>query len=365
MRILIASNAFKGTLTAAQACSAIAAGARKVFPGAGFEELPVADGGDGLLEALAPALGGRIVTSRVEGPLGAAVDARWLLSGRTAVIEMAEASGLRRLGADELRPLDASTRGVGQLILAAAAAGASEIIVGLGGSASNDGGAGCAAAFGFSLVAGSGRSIVPGARGLAELEAIFPGRARERLRGVKVTGLADVKNPLCGRLGSARVFGPQKGAGAREVRFMEKALLNYAGVVRECLGISVARLRGGAAAGGLGAGLAAFFGAELDDGSAYVLGRLGFERRLARADLVITGEGCFDSQTFYGKAPGAVIAAARRLGKPVVVACGRSLISRRAGVLKIIEAGAAASPGAALKLAVEKGLRQVELGLYF
>jgi len=358
-RILVASNAFKGTLTAAQACAAMAAGARRAFPGARIEELPVADGGDGLVDALAPVLGGRIVTSRVEGPLGAAVDARWLRAGRTAVVEMAEASGLRRLGAAKLRPLDASTRGVGQLMLAAAAAGASDIIVGLGGSASNDGGAGCAAAFGFSLVDSAGRSIVPGARGLAELEAIFPGRARARLRGVKVTGLADVKNPLCGPLGSARVFGPQKGAGAREVRFMERALLNYARVVKECLGINVARLRGGAAAGGLGAGLAAFFGAELDDGSAYVLGRLGFESKLAQADLVLTGEGCFDGQTFYGKAPGAVIAAARRLGKPVVVACGRSLLARRTGVFRIIEAGPSPSPAAALRLAVTAGLRRI------
>jgi len=351
MRILIAPNAFKGTLTAGRACAALAAGARTAFPGARIDQLPVADGGDGLLEALAPALGGRILKTRVAGPLGRPVAARWLLAGRTAVIEMAEAAGLRRLAGAALKPLDASTRGVGQLMLAAVAAGAGEIVVGLGGSASNDGGAGCAQAFGFSLTDAAGRAVPPGARGLAVLAAVFPGEARRRLRGIKVTGLADVRNRLCGRLGSARVFGPQKGATPIEVAFLERALLRYARVVRACLGVPVAGLRGGAAAGGLGAGLAGFFGAELDDGSAYVLDRLGFEARLARADLVVTGEGCFDAQTFYGKAPGAVIAAARRLGKPVVVVCGRSLVARAEGVVRIIEAGRAPTPYAALRRA--------------
>jgi glycerate kinase len=231
----------------------------------------------------------------------------------------------------------------------------------LGGSASNDGGAGCAQAFGFSLLDEAGRPVARGARGLASLAAIFPGHSRELLKGVSVTGLADVKNTLCGRLGSARVFGPQKGAGPREVKFIASALRNYARVVRECLNLDVAGLRGGAAAGGLGAGLAAFFGAELDDGAAFVLERTGFEKKLVRADLLITGEGCFDSQTFYGKAPGAAIAAARRLGKPVIVVCGRSLLKdRRAlarlGVAGVIETGLFPGPARAVKLAVERGL---------
>ena len=196
--------------------------------GAEVEVLPIADGGDGLLESLRPALGGKIMRAAVEGPLGAKVTARWLMAGRTAVIEMAEASGLRLLGAAKLRPLDASTSGVGQLMAAAALKGAREIIVGLGGSASNDGGAGCAEAFGFSLLDPRGRPIVKGARGLAALGSISAGNTGARLKGVKVTGLADVRNPLCGRLGSARVFGPQKGAGPREVEFVRKDLLNYA-----------------------------------------------------------------------------------------------------------------------------------------
>lgn len=357
MRILIAPNAFKGTLSAARAGEAVARALARACPGAKLEVLPIADGGDGLLEALAPALGGRFMNSPVEGPLGGRLRARWLLAGRTAVIEMAEAAGLRRLAGKELRPLDSSTRGVGQLMLAAALSGAREIIVGLGGSASNDGGAGCAQAFGFSLTDAGGREIGRGARGVSSLAAVFPGRARRLLRGIAVRGLADVKNPLCGRLGSARVYGPQKGAGPREVAFMELALVNYARALKSSLGVDVTRLRGGAAAGGLGAGLAAFFGAELDDGSAYVLERSGFGRALARADLLVTGEGRFDEQTFYGKAPGAAIAAARRLGIPALVACGTSSLSgnallARRGVRGVIEAGPSRRPAKALEAAV-------------
>ncbi len=360
MKILIAPNSFKGTLTASEAAEAAARGVRKIAPSARVDVLPIADGGDGLLEALLPALGGKLMRSLVRGPLGGPLEARWLLAGSTAVIEMAEAAGLRRLGGARLRPLDASTRGVGQLMAEAALRGAREIVVGLGGSASNDGGAGCAQAFGFSLVDRRGRPVPPGARGLASLAAVFPGGARRLLRGVRVTGLADVRNPLCGPMGSARVFGPQKGAGPREVAFIGRALLNYAGVVRECLGVEIARLRGGAAAGGLGAGLAAFFGAELDDGAAFVLERTGFYRKLAGADLLVTGEGSFDAQTFYGKAPGAAIAAARRAGKPVAVACGVSRLSaaslRRRGVSLVIEAGRLPYPAAALEAAVSSGL---------
>lgn len=382
MRILIAPNAFKGTLTAAEAGAAVAEALEKSCPGAAAKVLPIADGGDGLLDALRPALGGRVVRSRVEGPLGAPVDARWLLAGRTAVIEMAEASGLRLLKSAGLRPLKASTRGVGQLMAAAVKRGAREIIVGLGGSASNDGGAGCAEGFGFLLLNRDGQHAGPGAAGLASLAAIFPGKGDRLLfpsKGtavgksslsplLKVVGLADVSNPLCGRLGSARIYGPQKGAGPAVVRFMEGALLNYSRVVKKYLGRDVSRLKGGAAAGGLGAGLAAFFGAELLDGAAFVLGKTGFERELRRADLLITGEGCFDRQTFYGKAPGAAIAAAARLGKPVIVVCGRSLIKGKArlaglGVAGVIEALPSKNPASGLRLGVERALPKLVSGL--
>ena len=357
-------NAFKGTISAAAAARAAGRAIAGIFPGAEIDCLPVADGGDGLLDALAPALGGRLLSSRVEGPYGAPVKARWLLAGKTAVIEMAEASGLRHGRVGRLRPLDASTYGVGQLVLAAIRQGAREVIVGLGGSASNDGGAGCAAALGFGLLDARDRPVARGARGLAALKSIRPGSGPGRLAGVKVIGLADVKNTLCGRSGSARVFGPQKGAGPEEVAFMEAALLNYAGVLKRDLGADVARLAGGAAAGGLGAGLAAFSGAELIDGSAFVLARTGFDRHLKRAGLVITGEGCFDRQTFFGKAPGAVIARARAADKPVVVVCGRSLIRGRAalarlGVGAVVESGAYGETAAAVERAVALAMPRI------
>ena len=370
---MIAPNAFKGTLTAAEAGAAVARAVSKACPGAVAEVLPIADGGDGLLDALRPALGGRLMRSRVEGPLGKPVNARWLSAGRAAVIEMAEASGLRLLKPGGLRPLKASTRGVGQLMAAAVKHGAREIIVGLGGSASNDGGAGCAQGFGFLLLDRAGRPIGPGAAGLASLASIEKGdrllytyretvlRKSSLSPFIKVTGLADVSNPLCGRLGSARVYGPQKGAGPAEVRFMEGALRNYARVVKEFLGRDIAGLKGGAAAGGLGAGLAAFFGAELLAGSAFVLEKTGFEAKLRAADLLITGEGCFDRQTFYGKAPGVAIAAAARLGKPVIVVCGRSLLKGKArlaglGVGGVIEALPSRDPASGLRLGVERAL---------
>ncbi len=368
MRILIAPNAFKGTLTARRAAAAAAAGVRSALPRAAVDALAIADGGDGLLDALRPALGGRLVRTAVDGPLGEPVKARWLLAGRTAVIEMAEASGLKYMNGRGLRPMDATTRGVGQLMAEAVRLGATEIVVGLGGSASNDGGAGCAEGFGFRLLGRDGRPVRPGAGGLVSLAAVLPGTGAARLRGVKVYGLADVKNRLFGPLGSARVFGPQKGAGPREVRLIDEGLRNYAAVLKAWPGRDVARLEGGAAAGGLGAGLAAFFGAELLDGSAYVLERAGFGRLLRRAGLLITGEGRFDRQTFYGKAPGAAIAAARALGVPAVVVCGSSLIKdrrtlSRLGVAGVIEAGMEPSPAAALRRAVAAGLPAILAGL--
>ena len=193
--------------------------------------------------------------------------------------------------------------------------------------------------------------------------------ATARLAGIRVRALADVANPLCGRLGSARVFAPQKGAGPAAVRFIGTALRNYARLLRRDLGVSVAGLRGGAAAGGLGAGLAAFFGAELLDGASFVLEKTGFGEKLRSADILITGEGCFDRQTFFGKAPGAAIARACAAGKPVVVVCGRSLITdkralARRGVAAVIETGGLGRNAAALKLAVERELPGLLAGIY-
>ena len=343
MRILIAPNAFKGTLSGRKAAAALESALKPVFPDAVFERIPVSDGGDGLTDVLAPALGGRTLTVSVSGPLGEKIKARLALAGKTAVIEMAEASGLKRLKHGEKRPMEACTAGVGELINEALSLGAREIIIGLGGSASNDGGSGCAAAFGFKLFDKKNRPIGPGAKGLLELAGVAGFEAARRLKGVKVRALADVLNPLCGPGGSARVYGPQKGAGPAEVRLIEKALINYAAAVKRDMGLDIARLERGAAAGGLGAGLYAFFGAELLDGAGFVLEKLGFEAKVKAADLVVTGEGCFDRQTFSGKAPAAVAAMAKIFGKPLVMVCGKSCFTGKkkfsnAGISLVIDA---------------------------
>ncbi len=324
MKILCACNAFKGTLTAAEASRALAGGLRR-GGAAGARAFPgIADGGDGLAEVIRDCRGGTFLRRRVAGPLGSPVSARFLmLPGRRAVIEMSEAAGLRRLGGRRKDPMRATTRGVGELMRAAALAGAREIFVGLGGSASNDAGAGCAAACGFRLLDARGRPVPDGAAGLAALARIEAGPGAGLFRGVRIMGLADVTNPLCGPEGSARVYGPQKGASPAQVREMEKALARWARAARPLLGVDAAVLPRGAAAGGLGAGLAALFGAELIDGAAWVLEHSGFARALASCGALVTGEGRFDRQTLYGKAPAAAARLAAAAGKPVFVFCGQ------------------------------------------
>jgi len=329
MKILIAPNAFKGTLGPLEAARAIARALKVLAPGAKLGLLPVSDGGDGLLEAFLFRGHGRCRTLTVPGPVLKPVRANWVLMGTTAVIEMAEASGLKYLSKRELAPLDATTFGVGRLIRAAVRAGARTIIVGSGGSASNDGGAGCAAGFGFRLLDKYGHPVPPGAKGLLKLEKILPPADAASLARVKIIALTDVDNPLTGPRGSARVYGPQKGAGPADVAVMGKALLHYARVVERELGREIKDLKGGAAAGGLGAGLYAFFGAKLTGGADFTLKRLNFEAAVKRCDLVITGEGRFDAQSFRGKAPVALARLARRHNKPVLVICGSTAVNDR------------------------------------
>ncbi len=338
MKILCACNAFKGTLSGAAASRALKKGFEKARPGSAEAFPGIADGGDGLAEVLRATAGGRFRYRRVSGPLGAPLRARFLaLPGRRAVIEMSEAAGLRRLGGVRNDPMSASTRGVGELMAAAARSGAKEIFVGLGGSASSDAGAGCAAACGWRLLDKNGRPVPEGAAGLLKLARIEPGPEFALFRGIKVTGLADVTNPLCGPEGSARVYGPQKGASREQVLLIEKAMRRFAAAARAFCGSDIARLRRGAAAGGLGAGLAAIFGARLADGAAWVLEVSGFGAALAGCDVLATGEGRFDRQTLYGKAPAAAAKLAAAAGKPVLVFCGscETIPSRALGRLGV------------------------------
>ncbi|MFA6433830.1 MAG: glycerate kinase [Elusimicrobiales bacterium] len=329
MKILIATNAFKGTMGPLAAARAVERAVKRVAPGAQIELFPVSDGGDGLLEAfLFRGRGVRRVLN-APGPVFESVRAEWAISGNAAIIEMAQASGLKYLPKNRLMPLDATTFGVGRLLLAAARSGARSALVGLGGSASNDGGAGCAAGFGFRLLDKNGAPIPPGAKGLLKLERIVPPPFFKKKGGMKIIALTDVDNPLTGPRGSARIYGPQKGAGPAGVAVIERALLHYSRVVKRELGVEIKNIKGGAAAGGLGAGLYAFFGAELVSGADYALRRLGFERALERCDRVITGEGRFDAQSFCGKAPVAVSRLAGRYGKPALLVCGSCTVKDR------------------------------------
>jgi glycerate 2-kinase len=324
MRVLVAPNEFKGSLTASQAADAIARGVREVFPDAEIVEVPVADGGDGTVEALVTAHQGEYRSASVEGPLGDPVQARYGLidGGRTAIVEMAAASGITLIPRERRNPEKASTYGFGELLEAARRSGAGEIIAGIGGSATNDGGAGMAQALGYRLLDSSGRDLPRGGAALAQLERIDRSGVHTGWRAVKVEVASDVTNPLTGPLGASSVYGPQKGADRAMVQRLDAALARLAAVIERDLGMSIAEVPGAGAAGGTGAGLIAFLGAALVPGAALIVDASGFDEELKGADLVITGEGRVDAQTAYGKAPGEVAKRARRANIPVLLLAG-------------------------------------------
>jgi glycerate kinase len=323
MRIVIAPQEFKGSLTASEAAAAIAEGARRAAPEAKLETVPMADGGPGTVEAVVEASGGEIATATVQDPLGRSVSARWgIVGGQTAVIEMAAAAGLWRLAEEERDPRVASTYGVGQLALAALDEGCRQIMIGLGGSATNDGGAGMAAALGARFRDADGNELPPGGAALARLERIDSSRLDPELRDCEVIAATDVTNPLCGPEGASLVYGPQKGAGPEAARELDAALRRYGEIVERDVGVHVLDVPGAGAAGGLGAGLVAFLGARIEPGVEVVARTLGLRERLRGASLVLTGEGRLDAQTGYGKTVAGVARIAREEGVPVIVVAG-------------------------------------------
>jgi glycerate kinase len=323
MHVLVAPQEFKGTLSAHEAALAIEKGIRRFDPAWTCERMPMADGGPGTLDALLHARGGERRTSHALDPLQREVDAEWaVLSSGAAVIECASASGLWRLTPEERDPRRASTFGTGQLIAAALNAGCRELIIGLGGSATNDGGAGMAQALGYRLLDASGRDLAPGGAALADLRRIDASGIHPALKSAKVSGAIDVTNPLCGPFGASAIFGPQKGADTNAVEELDAALAHFAAVIRRDLGIDVLDLPGGGAAGGLGAGLVAFLDAALEPGGELVAGAAGYRERLARTDVVITGEGRLDGQTGFGKGPATLATLARLAGKRSVCIAG-------------------------------------------
>ena len=324
MKIVIAPQGFKGGISGLEAARAIARGVLKAVPDAETVLLPVADGGDGTLHALVDATGGEIFTSTVTGPINQQVEAQWgvMGDGRTAVIEMARASGLAMVPPRRRNPKVTTTLGTGQLLKEASERGFKRVIVGLGGSATNDGGVGRATALGVRFLDSSGNALPPGGAALARLDRIDVTGLLESISGVEIIAATDVTNPLCGPTGASEIFGPQKGASQEVVAELDAALLNFAKVVKRDTGCDVLDVPGAGAAGGLGAGLMAFAGAKIQSGIDMVCQVLDFDSHLAGADLVITGEGRADRSTVFDKAPVGVARHAQAHGVPTLLLAG-------------------------------------------
>lgn len=324
MRVVVAPQAFKGSLDAYHVAQAIARGVRQVFTEAEVEVLPVADGGEGTVRALVQASGGRTITTRVMGPLEFLVNATWGLlgDGETAAIEMAAASGLPLIRRDQRNPMRTTTFGTGELIRHALDHGVRTLIIGIGGSATNDGGAGMAQALGARFLDAHGEPLALGGGNLRFLDRIEISGLDQRLRNLNVEVACDVNNPLTGPDGASLVYGPQKGADQQMARDLDHALERYAEIVRRDVGKDVRDVPGAGAAGGMGAGMIAFLDAKLRPGVEIVFDAIALGAKLEGADLIITGEGRMDRQDLYGKAPMEVAKRAHELGIPCIAVVG-------------------------------------------
>ena len=323
-KILLVPDSFKGTLSSRQVCQVMAGQLRRFFPQAQVKSIPVADGGEGSVEAFLAAAGGERRMLTVTGPFGEPVEAFYgiLGDGRTAVIEMAACAGLP-LAEGRLNPERATTYGVGELLLAAKEAGCTKAILGLGGSCTNDGGVGAAAALGAKFTRADGAAFIPTGGTLGEIAALDVSPVAQALQGMELTAMCDIDNPLYGEAGAAAVFAPQKGADAAMVARLDAGLRHLGQVAARCLGRDFSHLPGTGAAGGLGFGMAAFCGAQLRMGIDAVLDAVGFDSLLPGTDVVFTGEGKIDSQSARGKVVSGVAARCRKAGVPVVAVVGQ------------------------------------------
>ncbi len=327
-KIVVAPDSFKESLSAAQVAGAIVLGLREVWPGAEYIVIPMADGGEGTVTAVTAAVGGSIHMARVTGPMGEGVAAQFGMMGgagpgeRVAVLEMAAASGLELVPLGERDPLRATSYGTGELLRAALDAGATRCVMGIGGSATVDGGAGMLQALGAKLLDAAGEQVRPGGGGLVDIASIDLSGLDRRLGGCPIDVACDVDSPLLGARGAAAVFGPQKGATEGMVAELEKGLANFAAVMERDLGIGVADVAGAGAAGGAGAALMGCLRARLQPGAALIAELVGLEEAVRGADLVFTGEGRIDGQTIHGKTPIGVAGVARRHGRPVIALAG-------------------------------------------
>lgn len=359
MQILIAPDSYKGSLSSTQVANAMEKGLVRVFEGASIHKIPIADGGEGTVEAMVCATGGRVFQSWVRGPDGAAVQSVWgvLGDGQTAVIEMAAASGLSLVLETKRNPRVTSSFGVGQLIRVAMDRGYMKIILGLGGSATNDGGAGMAEALGFRFMNKAGESLPPGGAALKNLHRIDLSQVDPRLKMTQITVACDVDNPLYGPNGASVIYGPQKGATPEMISELDSALMNFAKIAFATTGRDVANIPGAGAAGGMGAGLLFFTDAVLKPGVQVVLEATGMENLVREADLIVTGEGRTDSQTSFGKAPSGVGELAKKYDKVAICLSG-SLGEGAENILRNgIHAIASIAPG---PISLEDCLSQAE-----
>jgi glycerate kinase len=331
MRVLVCPDKFRGTLTARQAAEAFERGWLRARPDDALDLAPLADGGEGTMDVLAPPDDtgrpvGRRIRATVTGPLGDPVEAESAIRDRTAVVELARASGLDLLAPERRDPRRTTTRGTGELIRVVLGAGAERVLVCLGGSATNDGGVGMARALGISFVDADGQELPEGGAALLDLARIDASRMDPRLSGVDVVGVTDVDDPLCGPHGASLTYGPQKGASEEDAWVLDRALGHLAAVTFHDLSVDVQHEAGAGAAGGTGFGLIAFCGATLRRGVEVVMETIGFEAKLREADLVVTGEGSLDEQSLRGKVPSGVLRAAEIARTPAVIVCGRASV---------------------------------------
>jgi len=324
MKIVIAPDSFKESLSALEVADAIEKGFKRHFPDAEYVKIPMADGGEGTVQSLVDATGGEIIRKKVTGPHGVPVEAFLGILGNktTAVIEMAAASGLHFVPAEKRNPLITSTRGTGELIAAALDYGVNYIIIGIGGSATNDGGTGMAKALGVRFLDRNGEEISEGGGALGDLVSIDLTDLDSRLNKIKIEVACDVDNPLTGERGASAIFGPQKGATPEMVVQLDRNLGHFAAIIERDLGKKIKDVSGAGAAGGLGGGLLAFVNAELKRGVDIVIEATGLSQVVQDADLVITGEGKIDGQTIFGKTPIGVAKTAKKVGAPVVGIAG-------------------------------------------
>lgn len=323
MKIIIAPQSFKGSLTAKEATKIISDCARNIFPESDLIGIPIADGGDGTLETIIDATNGKIMNSQVKGPDNSVVQASWGLfnsekNEKTGIIEMARASGLAMIDPKNLDPFNSTSFGTGELILDALKNGAKKIILGIGGSATNDCGIGVAKAVGIKFLDSKNNEVGNNVSNFSNIKKINLDKFNSQLNDIKFEVACDVTNKLCGKEGASYIYGPQKGASAKDVKILDKNLLHIGNLIKKDLGVNVLNIKGGGAAGGLGAGMVAFFGAKLRPGVDIIFDTLSVEEKIKDADLIITGEGQFDISSTYNKAPAAIAKLGKKYNIPTI-----------------------------------------------